>query len=85
MFLDWYLLSSGHDSFNCGLSLPTACNTLDWSLNRLYKSSHQRDKSVYLAVDTNITINAELVVSVTCFFSTVHCRQSLLVGCFGPF
>ena len=62
---DWYLLSNGHDTSSCGASASKACRTLDWLLDRFYRTSYKIKSSLHLILDSNLIITPEITVSIS--------------------
>ena len=59
----WYLLSNGSDTSTCGRNVSYACSTLDWLLDRFYKSSYKHNHTLSLETDLNLSFDNILLVS----------------------
>ena len=70
--VDWYILSNGVDTVDCGPSKSTACKTLDWILTRFHNTSaHSGAQTLSLITDTNLTVDQSTVRFIWVFLS-VH-------------
>ncbi len=68
-----YMKAKGQDTYSCGSTLQTACNTLAWTLDQFYNGTHQNNStlpSLQIVTDTNLMFNRVLMVSMAFFISS---------------
>ena len=65
---DWFLSSNGVDTSDCGRKADKSCKTIDQLMQRFYEDSYQINQTLSLGIDSNFTIDDQLMVR----FSNAH-------------